>query len=137
VESDPWTVKAFQQQRSATWKAIRLLIFLLVLGILGFQIPFWLNKEKVHSKHTAARVRYELSSDDMTEGQFTLSLVSLVVAGSAIVAIVYAVRRNYRCPKCNEIPMGSWADLGPSKFGVSLGVQLFPTICPNCGARLI
>ena len=57
-------------------------------------------------------------------------------AGGALIAIIFAVRRHYRCPKCGEVPMGTWVDSGPSSFGVNRGVDLFPANCPHCGARL-
>lgn len=137
MESEAWTVRAFQKQRSATWKAIRLWLFFLALGAIGFCTPLWMNKEKVDtSRSSLGRVRISLSSSDETEGQFTLGLISLIVIFTAGIAIILGVRRHYRCPRCNEIPMGSWTDLGPSKFSMSSGVEVYPTLCPNCGAKL-
>ena len=100
------------------------------------RIPFWLNRGHVHKQELGSRTRYTLSTDDETEGEFTLGLVSLVIIFVAGIAITVAVRRHYRCPKCNEIPMGTWANFGPGSFGVNRGLDLFPVTCPNCGARL-
>jgi hypothetical protein len=134
MESTPWTVNAWRRQRRATWVAIRFWLIALLIGMAGFYLPFWLNRERVHK--LASRNLYTLSTNDETEGQFTLGLVSFVVAGGALIAIVFAVRRHYRCPKCGEVPMRTWTNSGPSSIGISRGLALFPTTCPNCGARL-
>jgi hypothetical protein len=136
MESTPRTVNAWRRQRRATWVAIRLWLIVLLAGLIGFQIPFWLNRGHVHKQELGSRTRYTLSTDDETEGEFTLGLVSLVIIFVAGIAITFAVRRHYRCPKCNEIPMGTWANFGPGSFGVNRGLNLFPVTCPNCGARL-
>jgi hypothetical protein len=136
MESTPWTVNAWRKQRRATWVAIRFWLIALLVGMIGFYVPFWLNREHVHVQELGSRTRYTLSTNDETEGQFTLGLVSFVVAGGALIAIIFAVRRHYRCPKCGEVPMGTWVDSGPSSFRVNRGVDLFPANCPNCGARL-
>jgi ABC-type Fe3+ transport system permease subunit len=136
MESAPWTVNAWRKQRRATWVAVRLWLIVLLVGLIGFQIPFWLNRERVQRQELGTRTRYTLSANDETEGQFTLGLVSLVITGVAGIAITFAVRRHYRCPKCNEIPMSTWVKSGPSSFGMHRDLALFPAICPNCGARL-
>jgi predicted RNA-binding Zn-ribbon protein involved in translation (DUF1610 family) len=136
MEATPWTVNAWRRNRRATWVAIRFWLIVLLLGLIGFQIPFWLNREHVRKQDLGTRTRYTLSTNDESEGEFTLELVSLVVGCSAGAVIVFAVKRHYRCPKCSEVPMGIWVDFGPSSFGVNRGVDLFPVSCPNCGARL-
>jgi hypothetical protein len=136
TEAPPWTVNAWRRQRRATWVAIRLWLVVLLVGLIGFSIPFYLNRERVHKKEWAGHTRHTLSSNDETEGQFTLGLVSLGVAGVAAVAIIFAVRRHYVCPKCNEMSMRSWVSFGSSSFGYCRGLDLFPEACPNCGARL-
>lgn len=96
-----------------------------------------MNKEKVDtSRSSLVRVRMSLSSSGETEGQFTLGLVSIAVIFTAGIAITLGVRLHYRCPKCNEMPMSSRTNLGPSKFGIGSGVEVYPMLCPNCGARL-
>src|SRR5882724_13407702 len=111
METPPWTVSAFRRRRHDTWRAIRIWLIVFVVGIIGFTIPFWLNREHVERK---ADGMYALSSEYETVGQLTLGLVSFVVWGTAMVAIIFAIRRHYRCPKCNEIPMVGWTTLGPS-----------------------
>jgi hypothetical protein len=54
----------------------------------------------------------------MTLWQLNLSLGSLVAMGVSGIAIVIAVQRHYRCPKCNAVPMGSWNTLGPGRVVV-------------------
>ena len=102
----------------------------------ALQVAASTSGRPLHVQELGSRTRYTLSTNDETEGQFTLWLVSFVVAGGALIAIIFAVRRHYRCPKCGEVPMGTWVDSGPSSFGVNRGVDLFPANCPHCGARL-
>jgi hypothetical protein len=136
MEPAPWTVNAWRKRRRATWLGVRFWLIPLVFGMIGFYIPFWLNREHVHKQELGSRTRYTLSTNGETAGQFTLGFVSFIVAGGALVAIIFAVRRHYRCPKCDEMPMNTSIKFGPSSFGVNRGVALFPATCPNCGARL-
>jgi hypothetical protein len=136
MESTPWTVNAWRRQRRATWMAIRLWLIVLLVGLLGFQIPFWLNREHVHKQVLGTRTRYSLSTNDETEGEFTLGFVSLIIIFVAGGAIVFAVQRHYRCPKCDEVPMTTFLRFGPGYFGVNRDLALCPATCPNCKARL-
>jgi hypothetical protein len=136
MEAVPWTVAAFKQRRRDTWKAIRLWLFLLIFGFAGFWVPFYLERTKVKVENAGSRVRYHLSLDDMTGSELIISLVSSVVLGIGVVGTVIGTQRHYRCPKCEEVPMGSWNTFGPNLFSRQSGVEVFPTVCPNCGARL-
>ena len=137
MEAQPWTVTAFKDRRRDTWKSIRLWLIPLALGILGFAVPLVLDSSLIQSHQTGlGSIRWSLSSDDLTEGQFTVFLGSLVAIGAAIVGIVVGVNRHYRCPNCEKVPVGSWNLLGPGSFGRKSGVDLGPSVCPNCGARL-
>jgi len=133
METPPWTVSAFRKRRHDTWRAIRIWVIVFLVGVIGFTIPFWLNREHVQKK---ADGTYALSFGDETIGQFTLGLMSFVATGTAMVAIILAVRRHYRCPKCNEVPMGNWTALGPGSIGFDEGVAINPSVCPSCGAQL-
>ena len=106
----------FQRRRSATWRATRL--WLLVGALAG--VAFCLLPTG--------------RAADMSEAQFTLNLVSLVAGGICITAVVFSVRRLYRCPRCETIPMGLMGR--PGTIGVRWGVDLNPYTCPNCGAKL-
>jgi hypothetical protein len=107
------------------------------MGILGFEMPFYLERAHVHTvQRGQLSTRQTLSTQDETEGEFTLQLGSLVVMFIAVGGMTVGIRRHYRCPRCEEIPMGSGANLGPSSFGWRSGVALLPSVCPNCGARL-
>jgi hypothetical protein len=132
MDEVPWTVTAFKQRRDQTWKATRFWWLLLVIGSIGFYVPFYL--ERAHA-HNVAKY-YDLSSNDETEGEFTMGLVSFVIAGAAVIGITVGTRRHYRCPKCEEIPIGSWSSFGPSSISWQSGVELFPSVCRNCGAQL-
>src|ERR1700735_3390348 len=70
MDSTPWTVTAWSRQRRETWVAIRLWLVVLLAGIIGFFIPFWVNREHVHKQEFGTRTRYTLSSSDQTEGEF-------------------------------------------------------------------
>jgi hypothetical protein len=135
-QTTPWTAVAFQKSRRETWKSIRVWLLVLVLELIGFAIPFWINRAHIHATGTWYASRYTLSSQGETIGQFTLGLVSVVVCGAATIGIVVGVRRHWRCPKCDVIPMGTWSQLGLGSFGIRRDVDTSPSVCANCGARL-
>jgi hypothetical protein len=54
----------------------------------------------------------------------------------AIGFIIFWVNRLYRCPSCDEVPMGGNFYAGASGFGYEEGVLFNPKICPRCGVRL-
>jgi undecaprenyl pyrophosphate phosphatase UppP len=118
---DPWhfTAAAFKQRRRDTWKAIRIWLLVEALAVATF-----LAVPNAHSMR------------DMSLWQLNTLFGAFVVMGAAIIAITFAIKRHYRCPKCEAIPMNSWATLGPSTFGVYSGVALNPSVCRKCGARL-
>jgi hypothetical protein len=101
-------------------------------------LPFWLNRALVHTYGSGyGSIRTSLSVEDESAWQLALELVSFIVRGGSMIAITYAVKRHYRCPKCDAIPMGSGSNLGPGAFGRQWGgVALNPSVCPSCGARL-
>jgi hypothetical protein len=137
MDEVPWTVAAFQRRRRETWRAVRWWWLVLAVGIVGFEVPFYLERAHVHSAQRGPlSVRQTLSTQDETEGEFTVSLVSLVVIFIGGGGIIFGVRRHYRCPRCEEIPMGSWTNLGPTSYGRQSGVELFPSVCRSCRARL-
>lgn len=133
MDAPPWTVTAFQKARRDTWRAIRIWLLVLVVGMIGFAVPFWLNRSHLHMTSPG---RYSLSAADETVGQFTLGLVSIVVVGAAAIGITVGLRRHYRCPECNAVPMGSWNSLGPDTLGLNRGVALNPSVCGSCDAPL-
>ena len=133
--AEPWTVTAFRRSRRETWKAVRIWLLLLVIAAIGFWIPFWVNRDRVHAVNTSRGTRYTLSLEDETVGEFTLGLASFVLGGAAIVGIVFGVRRHYRCPRCDKVPMTRSMQFGPV-FGIRRDVAMNPSLCSNCGARL-
>jgi hypothetical protein len=50
TEPLPWTVAAFAAARKRTWRAIRVWLALLLLSVIAFQIPFWLQKDHVTTR---------------------------------------------------------------------------------------
>lgn|SRR5580698_7254849 len=121
----PWTVKAFKQRRREMWRANRFWWLLIAIGIIGFEIPFYLERSHVHTTRSGLSVKQTLSPEDETEGEFTLELFSFIIAGIGLTGITVGVRRYFRCPKCESIPM-TW----------SRGLELFPDVCRQCGAKL-
>lgn len=136
MEAVPWTVAAWQQRRRETRRAIRVWLLLLIVGVAGFCVPFYSESKKVKVESAGSRIRGYLSLDDMTRTELIISVASFVIALTGVVGTFVVTQRHYRCPKCEEIPMGSWTTFGPNLFGRQSGVSLLPSICPNCGARL-
>jgi hypothetical protein len=102
----------------ATWRATRFWILLAVAaGLCFFALP-------------------KGSDADMTETEFTLNLLCFVVLGISMCVVIFAVRRLYRCPRCNNIPMSGWGTAGPYAVGYKYGVDLNPSICTTCHAKL-
>jgi hypothetical protein len=133
---EPQTAVEFQRRRSQTWRAVRLWILLGGAGIIGFCVPFWVNPAAKCVHQAFGSSKCTLSTDDMPLWQLNLSFGSLIVAGASVIAATLAVRRYYRCPRCETIPLGSWTTLGPANFGMQWGVALNPSVCPKCGAIL-
>lgn len=133
MDAPPWTVTAFQEARRDTWRTIRIWLLVLVVGMIGFAIPFWLNRSHLHM---TAPGRYSLSAADETVGQFTSGLASIVVAGAAAIGSTVGLRRHYRCPKCNAMPMNTRNSLVPNTLGLNRGVFLNPSVCGSCDAPL-
>jgi hypothetical protein len=125
MDAVPWTVEAFRQRRREMWRANRFWWLMLVIGVIGFELPFYLERAHAHTTRSELSVKQILSPEDETAGEFTLSLVSLVVIGIGGIGITVGVRRYYRCPKCESIPM-TWGR----------GLELFPDACRQCGAKL-
>jgi cytochrome c biogenesis protein CcdA len=63
-------------------------------------------------------------------------MIVLVISGLAIYAITRAVQRDYRCPACEEVPMGGSLGVGAGGFSFDRDVLIRPSVCPSCGARL-
>jgi hypothetical protein len=78
MNAEPWTIAAFKERRRQTWKANRFWWLLLGVGLIGFEVPFYLERAHVRTAPYGNRVTQSLSTEDMTEGEFTIALVSLV-----------------------------------------------------------
>jgi hypothetical protein len=130
------TATAFQKRRGQTWRAVRIWILLGVSATIGFFVPFWANSATKCVPNWLGASRCRLSFDDMPLWQINLCFASLILAGASVIAITLATKRYYRCPKCETVPLGSWASLGPGIIGMQWGVALNPSICPKCGVKL-
>jgi undecaprenyl pyrophosphate phosphatase UppP len=105
----------FRRRTRLVWRSIRLWVLLLIALALGFTF---------------------MDSNDAGFSQM-LAMIGMVVVVGAIYAITRAVQRDYRCPACDQVPMGG-------SFGIGLGggfsfdrdVLICPKACPSCGARL-
>lgn len=112
----PSTVIEFQRRRTATWSVIRWWLFLaaLCVGAL-FGLPF-----------TAA------SSDPDEHLRIGISLIIGFVVCVSVVHI--QVRRVYRCPRCNKVPIKTFHGWGTELGTEARDIQWNPAECPNCGA---
>lgn len=127
----------FQQRRRDTWKAIRLWVLIEALAILALPIASW--SKLAHAPSSAGLLeplRFDLSLGDTAPWQLNLTLAAVCAMVGATIAIVMAVQRHYRCPKCETVPMGSSTTFGPVTLPKSWGVELNPSTCPKCRVRL-
>lgn len=136
MSMEPETVVEFQKRRSRTWHAVRLWILLAIAGIIGFLVPFCTNPAVKCVHRGFGSSKCSLSLDDLAMWQLNLTFGSLIAIVISIIVVTVVVRRYYRCPRCEAVPLGSWSTLGPSNFGMQRGVALNPSVCSNCGTRL-
>lgn len=126
MDEVPWTVAAFQRRRRETWRAVRWWWVVLAVGIVGFELPFYWERAHVRTvQRGPLAVRQTLSTQDETEGEFTLGLVSLVVIFIGGGGIIFGIRRHYRCPRCEEIPRGLGRTLARRRLGGNQGLNCF------------
>ncbi len=108
----------FQRRRQATWRRIRW--WVLLVSVTGG--AFWWGAH--------------VSEPDPTVGQVMFQLVMLAACGTGFVVVVLRLRKNYRCPSCDAIPMAGSFEVGQSGVGYDEGVALNPRTCSGCGAKL-
>jgi len=130
------TAVEFQKRRGRIWRAVRLWILLGAAGVIGFWIPFWANAATKCAHNGLGTSRCTLSLDDMPLWQLNLTFGSFIVIGVSVIAATLAIKRYYRCPRCETVPLGSWTSLGPGIIGRQWGVALNPSVCSKCGAIL-
>lgn len=73
---------------------------------------------------------------DVPTEQFLKFLLAMSIAGGGIVWWTLLTYKTYRCPACNEVPMGGWFHAGSAGIGFSRGVNMNPDACPKCGVQL-
>ncbi|HOK07676.1 MAG TPA: hypothetical protein PLW40_10670 [Syntrophales bacterium] len=105
--NDEETAREFQRRRRKTFRmamlfgsaALICLILMLLIGIFDLDVPFFVMP--------------------------VLVMVLFVSWGLAILIVT----SNYRCPRCNELPL-------TENYGELGGFELNPHVCPRCHARL-
>lgn len=108
----------FTRRRTATWRATRLWLLMAALAAAGFALG------------------PKGSDADMSRNQFTFMVICLLVVGTAMVVVILAVQKHYRCPRCDSVPMTRFGTVGTAGLSLKSWVDLSPEVCPNCGARL-
>ena len=63
-------------------------------------------------------------------------IIGFVIAASGIFSFTHKAYKDYRCPKCSAVPMGSFKGVGTSGFVYMKNINLNPSECPNCGTKL-
>jgi hypothetical protein len=108
----------FGRRRRQTWRAAR---WWLAVGVVGF-LGSWFS--------------FGGAGGAAGQARFTVFLLGFIAFGTAIIFMTRAVTRYYRCPVCNEIPKTGSFRAGAGGFSYRSGVDLNPSECPGCGARL-
>ena len=108
----------FQRRRKATWGAIRGFLSVAVLSVVSlFALPF-------------------VEAPSNVEQHLRIGVLLILVFVVCVIAIKIQVRRLYRCPQCNQVPIKTiygWR----TKLGTEArDIQWNPSECPNCGAPL-
>jgi hypothetical protein len=137
--TDPrhFTVATFQQRRRDTWKAIRIWVLVEALAVLTFPVAAW--SKLAHAPKSAELFEpfhYNFSLGDITLWQLNLAFGVASALIAATIAIVMAIQRHYRCPKCETVPMGSWTTFALPDVCKRWAVEFNPSSCPKCSARL-
>ena len=111
------TVREFQVRRKQTWAAAKPWLLLLIASIV---VGLFVGDV----------------SEKSSEKEWAIFLGMFAAFFASILRLVFIFRAQYRCPACGEIPLSSWVSLGPQTFGVERGVDLNPSVCSHCGAKL-
>jgi hypothetical protein len=108
----------FQERRRATWQAIRWWLAIAVLTIASLLVLPFTDASSNRDRH------------------FEVGICLIFLFTVCAFAIRHQVRRLYRCPNCNQVPIKAiygWRD----EFGTTArDVQWNPVECPSCGAAL-
>src|SRR5262249_20787611 len=110
-------VEEFGRRRRATWLAVRPWVATLLLacvamrfaGDVGPESPWYL---------------------------WVVDLASFAVLDVSLAQITRQGGRIYRCPACEQVPRSWSVRVGPLSLGARRMVDLAPTTCGNCHARL-
>lgn len=118
MSADESTITEFQKRRRATWHAIRWWLLIGVAAIVALVMLSVTNTGAFDDK------------------QINAGLLMILLFVGCAAAVALQVRRLYRCPRCNAVPMRTtpgWYD----KFGKEgRDVEWNPSECPTCRAPL-
>jgi ribosomal protein S27AE len=112
------TTAPFQGRRKDRWRSIRWWAAAASIAVVAlFALPFT-----------------EWSANPNQHSRIGLGLVTVFVICATVIR--WQVRRHYRCPRCNQIPIRTvlgWRN----EFGDDArDIEFNPEECPNCGATL-
>lgn len=108
----------FRERRTRTWRAVR---WWLPIGV-GAGVGFGLAPGG--------------SDGPVSQATFTFMMVCFSIAAASIIFLIRGILMHYRCPNCNQIPMTSSFSAGSSGISYRRSVDLSPSECSHCGAKL-
>jgi FtsH-binding integral membrane protein len=116
-EEIDWSVE-FQDRRRQTWENTRnWLVVAMGSAILG--------------------CAFGNVDDSSTRWKIAIAVILWTAFFSSMFVMTFWVRKLYRCPSCDEIPMGGSFSVGSdSSFGYEKNLLLNPKKCPHCGVML-
>jgi len=108
--SEAQVIVEWHQRRLATWRAIRVWIFVAIV----FLVP----------------LVYATKAPTITMASFLILAPSFLIVFFAVAIVGMHINEFYRCPRCNSVPK----DVGV--LGLSRGIAFNPDRCSSCSARL-
>lgn len=108
----------FKQRRHRTWRAVRWWILVgVIAGVTFALVPGGQDRA-------------------LSQGEFAFMMACFFTVAISIILMIRGILVHYRCPNCGKIPMTSSMSAGSGGFSYRRGVDLNPTTCSHCGARL-
>jgi hypothetical protein len=116
MSRDDYTVQEFQRRRRQAWKEARPWVSLFIIAVIASYLI-----------------------GDPKGGSWLLWTAALFVFAGIVLSIVRTlmiIGERYRCPGCGRTPMFGSASVGSAGIGYSRDVDLNPSRCSRCGAKL-
>ena len=108
----------FQQCRRRTWRAVRWWLPVAIVAGLAFALtPQGTDRE-------------------LSQNEFTFMMACFFGIAMSMIFLIRGVTTYSRCPNCNKIPITSSFKAGGGGISYRRSVDLDPTECSHCGARL-